>query len=494
MSVFAFALWIVVTNLWANPSYTAAAPYHAAFLLGGFLLGRRAGAENAALLFGAALVFALGLAAWAIWQRIGQGAPRAYALFETPAMLSSTINLVLLPGLVLVAAGRRSAVLAVALIAFSAALAAAASRGGWLGLAAGGLVAALLARRAGLRIAWKSAATACLILALGWLLVTISTPGLQHSVTGSRDLNSSLARLDLYELALKGIAASPPVIGSGYLAFYYLLEPARETIAGYGESITYFVHNDYLQTLLELGIPGLAGLLALVALPQAQAWRAAPALGPDQKPIVVALAAALGSMATHALVDFPFYIPVCLLIYGAAAGLLDSLMAAGVGVRLPRVLVVAAATLGFWVLATPVAAQAAAGYAHRQWQAAHGESAAYWFEMARRIEPRDWRYHWYAGQFWYALAQTNYQPDAARLADAAFAAGYAANPREVRTLVGRISTHLRLRALLSAPADNATLLDWADRALVLAPRDAGVLAVRSLVLLKLHGSLPLELR
>jgi O-antigen ligase len=492
--VFAFALWIVVTNLWANPSYTAAAPYHAAFMLGGFLLGRRAGAENAGLLFGAALVFALGLAAWAIWQRTGQGAPRAYALFETPATLSSTINLVLLPGLVLLAAGRRSAVLAVALVALSAALTAAASRGGWLGLAAGAVIAVLLARRAGLRIDWKSAATAFGIFALGWLLVTISTPGPQHSMTSSLDLDSSLARLDLYELALKGIAASPPVIGSGYLAFYYLLEPARETITGYGESITYFVHNDYLQTLLELGIPGLAGLLALVALPQARAWRVVPVLGPDQKLMVVALAAALGSMATHALVDFPFYIPVGLLIYGAAAGLLDSLMAAGVGVRLPRVLVVAAATLGFWVLATPVAAQAAAGYADRQWQAAHGESAAYWFEMARRIEPRDWRYHWYAGQFWYALAQTNYQPDAARLADAAFAAGYAANPREVRNLVGRLSTHLRLRALLSAPADNATLLDWADRALVLAPRDAGVLAVRSLVLLKLHGSLPLELR
>jgi O-antigen ligase len=488
VSACAFVLWIVVTNLWANPSYTAAAPNHAAFLLGGLLLGRRAGAENAGLLFGAALVFALGLAAWAIWQRIGQGAPRAYALFETPATLSSTINLVLLPGLVLLAVGRRSAVLAVALVALSAGLAAAASRGGWLGLAAGGVIAMLLAHRAGPRIDWKSAATAFAIPALGWLLVTISTQGPQHPMTGSLDLDSGLARLDLYELALKGIAASPLVIGSGYLAFYYLLEPARETITGYGESITYFVHNDYLQPLLELGIPGLAGLLALIALPQAQAWRAVPALGSDQKLIVVALAAALGSMAIHALIDFPFYVPVCLLIYGAAAGLLDSLTAAGVGGRLPRVLVVAAATLGFWILATPVASQAAAGYAHRQWQAAHGESAAYWYEVARRIEPRDWRYHWYAGQFWYAQAQASKNHEAARLADDAFAAGFAANPREVRNLLGRISTHLRLRALLAAPADNATLREWADHALALAPLDPAVKAERNLVL-KQHDAL-----
>jgi hypothetical protein len=246
-----------------------------------------------------------------------------------------------------------------------------------------------------------------------------------------------------------------------------------------------------LQTLLELGIPGLAGLLALVALPQARAWRVVPVLGPDQKLMVVALAAALGSMATHALVDFPFYIPVCLLIYGAAAGLLDSLLAAGAGVRLPRVLAVAAGTLGLWVLATPVAAQAAAGYAHRQWQAAHGQSAAYWFEVARRIEPRDWRYHWYAGQFWYAQAQASKKPEAARLADAAFAAGFAANPREVRNLLGRISTHVRLRALLAASADNATLREWADHALALAPLDPAVKAERNLVL-KQHDALPGE--
>ena len=84
-----FAAWVVVTNKWANPSYTAAAPYHAAFLLGGFLLGRRAGADNAHRLLGAALAFGVCLAGWAIWQRI-QGEARAHALFETPATLMST--------------------------------------------------------------------------------------------------------------------------------------------------------------------------------------------------------------------------------------------------------------------------------------------------------------------------------------------------------------------------------------------------------------------
>jgi hypothetical protein len=57
----------------------------------------------------------------------------------------------------------------------------------------------------------------------------------------------------------------------------------------------------------------------------------------------------------------------------------------------------------------------------------------------------------------------------------------AANPREVRNVLGRISTHLRLSALLAAPADAAALRAWSDRALALAPRDPAVQAEAALV-------------
>src|SRR6266478_39583 len=96
-AVCAFALWVVLMNQWANPSYTAAAPYHAAFLFGGFLLGRRAGPKHAGLMFAA------GIALWGVWQRVGLGEPRAYGPFETPNTLSTVINLVLVPGLVVFA-------------------------------------------------------------------------------------------------------------------------------------------------------------------------------------------------------------------------------------------------------------------------------------------------------------------------------------------------------------------------------------------------------
>lgn len=508
------ATWIVVTNQWANPSYSAAAPYHAAFLFGGFFLGRRAGPENAHRLFGAALAFAVCLAGWAMWQRV-QGEARAHALFETPATLTSTINLVLLPGLVFLLAGKRPALLLAVLLILTTAVMAGMSRGGWLGLAIGGLIALQFCRRAGISVEPKAVSILIAIFAAAWLVASLSphvwnwTLGTTdpsgaapeqvqlYSMLGGEAAQSSVARLELYELAWRSITPSSLFTGVGYLGYYYLLEAGRAGIASYEKSTTYFVHNDYLQILLELGIPGLAGLLAIIILPLIAAWRAAaPKLTPRSidRLILVALVAALGSMAVHAFVDFPFYIPVCLLIYGAILGLLDSLSLRTTRrepsrraqypafVSLRRAAIAAAATLGAWVLAMPVAAESAAGYAHRQWRSAQGEGAAYWFEVARRLDPRDWRYHWYAGQFWYLQAAQSRKPAAADLADQAFAAGDAANPREVRNLLGRIATHRELRTLLALPADAATLRAWAERAVALAPNDLGARAEHTLVL------------
>jgi hypothetical protein len=99
--------------------------------------------------------------------------------------------------------------------------------------------------------------------------------------------------------------------------------------------------------------------------------------------------------------------------------------------------------------------------------------------MARRIEPRDWRYHWYAGQFWFATARSNRNATAAQQADESFASGFAANPREVANLTGRIITQRHLRAFLPAPVPSDTLFQWADKAVKLAPRDHAALAERA---------------
>lgn len=503
ITVCAFAAWVVLTNLWATPSYSSAATYHAAFLAGGFLLGRRAGGEAAPSVFGVALAFATCLSLWALWQKIG-GEPRSHALFETPATLAACLNLVLLPGLVILLMRRFHWGIMCMLALISAGLLAAASRGGWLALLAGAIVAAVLLFRHRAHIRMGGYGRIAAALAAGILVFSLAV-GLGHwggeggpsadapTTTDPLETQSSHARIALYRRAFQSLSTSSPLLGSGYLAFYYLVEAADPAVRDYTATPIYFVHNDYLQTLLELGIPGLTGILLLVFLPVARAWRTDD-VGSASRCTVIAVAAGASTMAFHALFDFPFYLPVCLLMYGVLLGLLDAI---GMDARelppspatlLRRASVAAAATLLIWVLIKPAAAEAAVYRAVEQWRIAQAENAAYWFEVARGIEPRDWRYHWYAGQFWFTQAQGSRSATAAQRADAAFAAGVSANPRDVHNLLGRLATQRRLRDLLAAPADEKDLAAWADRATRLAPHDPAVRAAVAMLRAQPEGA------
>ena len=99
-------------------------------------------------------------------------------------------------------------------------------------------------------------------------------------------------------------------------------------------------------------------------------------------------------------------------------------------------------------------------------------------EAARRLEPRDWRYHWYAGQFWMAEAQNRGDRTAAAYAERALVAAQGANSREVRPLYDRIRIHRYLGKLLDAPATPETLMAWANHAVELSPADPAVRAER----------------
>jgi O-antigen ligase len=471
-----YALWLAATNAWLSPAYSAAAPYHGAILVAGFVLGRRLWPRDMRALVAAGIALGVVIAVWAMSQAFTSGT-RGAALFEAPATLAAVINLLVIPLLAVLAWHKRSPILVGAAMVMLLGLAMARSLGSMVGLIGGLLTLAIFARRAGVagrRSRALGAVAAVLVVGLAAYLVIGRNFGLV----------SARARWDLWQLAWQEVH-TVPLTGAGYLTFFYLPQSMPAPLLTYEGSVTYFVHNDYLQTLLELGIPGLAALLGMVILPLALAWRAVPGLRDRSARVaVIAVVAGMSSMATHALVDFPFYIPMCLLLYGICAGILVAIatpVTAPAGRphgSLAHVARAAAVALAVWVLALPVAAEGVAYYATRQWREGNGADAAFWFESARRIEPRDWRYHWYAGQFWYAQGRQGRQPSAARLADRAFAAGFAANPRDVHNLVGRIHTHRDLGGLLASPADEATLREWTRTAVRLAPRDPAVRALR----------------
>lgn len=501
LSVYGLGAWIVASNLFINPSYTSAAPYQAAFLVGGFLLGRRAGVAATPLLFAVALAFSAGIAVWALYQWSMLAALRAHSIFITPGTLGAVTNLVLAPALVIYVLQEDRRRLLPCILVLAAALSVAQSRGAWIALAAGAGFAWFLAWRARLPINRLRVATALLVIvaatATSWNIASnvIDPTG---SVLPMEETKSLIHRRALYELALHGITASSWLFGSGYHTFYYLVESSRLTVPVFRDISTYFVHNDYLQFLLELGTPGLLGMLGVALLPVAYAWRtiANSTLAHRAQTVLIALAGATASMAVHALGDFPFYIPACVLLYGTALGILDTLfMQSGKprvlhapralqGPALRRAITAGAGTVAAWLLVVPAAAEAAAEYGVRNWHSGRGKEAAWAFEAARRIDARDWRYHWYAGQFWMAQASSLSDPAAAALADKALAKGMAANPLEVRPVLDRMALHHKFRRLLASPVPPATLLEWADRAVRLAPADENVRSERNMVVLR----------
>lgn len=481
MALAGYVAWALANGLLNSP-YTAAGIFHPLFLVAGFLLTRSGGTRSRANIFAVLTVAAVVLAAWALWQ-VATGQGRAHAHFETPNTLAALFNLLLAPALFFMAYRRPDRWLALSSILLAAGLVTTLSRGAMISLAAG-IAAALVLFR--VRPQRAQALRVCAVLACGTLIgvVALSMPRWLHEQSQApaqvTDIattfgGSATSRAELYRLALSHVVEHP-LLGAGYLQFHSLVEAHRAELPSYGtENITYFVHNDYLQTLMELGVPGALGLLAIVVLPF---WLAKKSGLPkdDRLPLFAALSG-MAAMAIHGLGDFPFYVPACLFVFGALLGEVDVRLtharfafSSNQWLRLARVPVLAVLAI---VLALPPLAELAAAYGDRRWQSGKAESAAFGLELARRLQPRDWRYHWYAGQFWYAQALAGNRR-AADLADEAFAAAVARNRHEPRPLLARLATQMRFAASLGQPQPPAVLRSWADEALALAPLNPGV--------------------
>lgn len=474
-----YGLLVALNTLFISPAYTPAGLYHPLLLVLAYFGVRGLAGRPARYMALATFLFGAALAVWGLGQIGISGAARAHAILETPATFAAVLNLMLLPLLACLLVLRQDWWPSAAAFLLAAGLMAADSRGGYLAMLAGLGAALVLSVRGGI-LQRRGLLVIPVVLASAWIFVfalrALSTTELVGPTPEAR-AESSMSRLELYSLSLNAWREQP-LVGTGYLTFRYELESGRALVPSYGTTgETWFVHNDYLQSLQELGPLGLLALIAVATLPPLLAYRRMPDLPVGQRAMVVAAIAGLVSMSVHALVDFPFYVPLCLLIYGALLGIVDINLGdtaapprehqpAGRWTRMARAAVLTVATI---VLLRPVAAEAAAEWALRKLAAGDGQRAAFWFGAAQSLDPRDWRYHWYAGQFWNAQAAASRKPEAAQLAADAYAGGFAANPLEVKNLLGTIAVHRRLRHLLRDPADPATLQRWMAQAKALAP-------------------------
>lgn len=125
----------------------------------------------------------------------------------------------------------------------------------------------------------------------------VDTGGDRNDLNGRLGSISSMGRVQQYEVAWRQYKERPLLgTGAGTFEQYWLrYRPIGVQVRD--------AHNLYLETLAQLGLPGLAILLALLAVPVAGAWRA------RRHPLAAAVFGAYVAYLVHTGIDWDWEIP-----------------------------------------------------------------------------------------------------------------------------------------------------------------------------------------
>ncbi len=184
------------------------------------------------------------------------------------------------------------------------------SRGGWMGLVAGGAVFAALLFLRPIDISWVSralerarrhklaATVGGSVVALGVIVVAIQIWARREQLLFRHTLS---LREEMVDIGLK-IFSAHPILGAGPHSFGLLYE----SFGGQHATDAVHPHNAYVLTLIDVGIVGAALYaigLAIVAYVLIQGLRA---VDQSRRLQIIACAAALTTFLVHGLVDSPF--------------------------------------------------------------------------------------------------------------------------------------------------------------------------------------------
>jgi len=200
-----------------------------------------------------------------------------------------------------------------------------ASRGAWLGLAAGGLAAGILAWLTRQKTPPPSVSTLTLILIPAFTLwAAVALPGFDRwlgSVGGVG--NSALSRAQLWRDGL-ALIGDCPFTGGG-LGMTMMVYSTYGLLLHVG--FTTHFHNLFLQVAFEQGLPGLAAFSAWLAIAIWLAARSASSAGPARLYSLAAVAS-LTALVIHGTADAGLYVsrlaPVLFLPIGFALGLAEA--------------------------------------------------------------------------------------------------------------------------------------------------------------------------
>lgn len=331
----AYWVWLAVTLVWSRVWFVGVVSFWwmstlpVAYWLYALMPQR---ARTWPALAAAVLLSGLALAAAGAYQVLVLGvAPQS--VFLDVNIQAALLNLIALPtaGYYLVRRvrvgkfDRPGWLLGLAFLALVYALMLTRSRGGILSFLLGAGLVLVLAWR---HVPRKALASLPLIVLAAYVLAELSRSGsfTERLETLADPQSASPERLLIWQQSWELLRQSP-LWGAG-LGHYSLYWPLyRDPADG---SAGFFVHNDYLQLWIEAGLPGLLLFLGVLA---AAAWGALRAWHRRNLPVLArlemgGLAAGVGAIAVHSLVQYNFYVIPILLLCGLMLARLQEISAA----------------------------------------------------------------------------------------------------------------------------------------------------------------------
>ena len=248
---------------------------------------------------------------------------------------------------------------------------------------------------------------------------------------------------------------------------------------------------------METGILGLLLFLSIPIIIIVMLFRIWKKITIIDKSIMLALTTGLVGFYVQALVDFLFYIPFLLMIYGCYLGYINQLFNKYPGglfqyqLEFPDLKVrpvIIKSLVGLIVisyLSQAAIAQLAFDQANRNKNRLNLEPALKAYELARRFAPYESSYYLVEGDIWYHAAKATGKAELAQRADMLFKQGIEANPYKVANLFWRAMLHRDMPELLSNAVSQEKILKWLQHVLYWSPNNEQVQSeyVRTFVLM-----------
>jgi O-antigen ligase len=491
-----FCLLVLINTLYVSPAYQVGGIYFPATLLIVFVVASHCHdwfVQTGFKLFCAVIVL---IAVWALaqwltgWGFWDEKSVRSRALFSTPNILAAALNLGLTPVLAYYLLGRGGhGVYGLTLLLF-AALLATQSRGGYLGLLAGVLFFVTFIDKAAVVGQWQRyrAVAIGFLTVLGFFKLYAwlgRASWSMDTVLATLSHGDSSHRWEIYQVAWHGLAEHL-WLGSGYFNFGYYFEVYK--VPPFLDTHFSFVHNDYLQFAFELGLLGLALFLLLIIAVYGQLFKFRWQTMVEQRLPLIMSSVAITSMLAHALVDYPFYIPIFQAVFGVYLGIINRqfIDMGAAHWKMPKmpeqhflsmrpIFISNALVIGLMAwLGLPAFASVVANYSSYRLLTGDVQHSLFWSGVARTLQPRTASYYWQEGVIWRDQGIAQNRPDLLDKSNAVFSKGFEINPLEVNSLLEKIALYRQYGTMLKKQATHQDIVTWINHAKNLQPHSIGV--------------------